>query len=685
MADVSTADDLKTALENGGEITIGGNIEVAESLTVKEDTTIDMAGHTLTFSGLGKDGSAFQVNEGKNLTIKNAGVLTTSDGNGRAIAAVQGSSTVTLTGNGWTTSNTDASNALQITNFHSSGNGGAVLIDNGTLNAQYTMFGKWGTYGILSADNGGAIYASNTKLSVYSCRFYMNSATYAYNSKDQHWFGGGALFLEGNSSATIRSNYFWHCRSDFHGAAIHLDHVTGDVLLSYNSIAYGRRVIMQGKYKTQGGGVYVRQCKNVTFDNNIIQNNSANDCGGGIAVIGGFTVEGDATACSTVTFRNNTIKGNKSGDRGGGIYFKMTPKDKVNLESGIITGNTAAYFGGGISYTTHNATKLILKNVLISGNEAARGAGIWCCPTSITDMYSTVGGAIFGNKSSGEATSSTYATLYASGDDIRYEYFEDSPDEFAMSTFKKDENTVYYMSVINRAFNGAPITWYRDEADDRYEEGDEPVDLSGYQNSTFSFGLHGEMDEDLAALISKEATLIITNNKVTNGRGGGIASNTAVQIGEANKDITVTVVKQWAQDEHPEEIKVDLYRVDADGTRVKLDRDVVLDKENQWCATFESLPAYTIDKAGKQSDYTYDVVEQSVNGWDCSSARKETDDGRGITITLTNSKHIEVSPDEPEINVPSTGDSTPIMLWSLLALLSAAGIAVIVKHRAAQR
>lgn len=689
MADVSTADDLKTALEAGGEITIGGDINVTGSLTVSKNTTIDMAGHTLTFSGLGEAGSAFQVNKGINLTIKNAGVLTTSDGNGRAIAANQGGSTVTLTGNGWTTSNTDASNALLITNFHSNGNGGAVLIENGTLNAQYTMFGKWSTtYGVLSADNGGAVYAENTTVSINNCRFFLNDSTHSYSKPEYN--GGGAIYLSGhNSSGTISNSYFWYCRSNNCGMGVHLAAVGGDVTLTNNwfymceTIGWNNPAI-KGSVK-DGGGAYVRICKNVTFDSNTFQQNHVSGNGGGVAVMGGFTIEGDATACSTVTFRNNTIKKNESRNRGGGIYFKMTPKDKVNLESGIITGNTAAYFGGGISYTTHNATKLILKNVLISGNEAARGAGIWCCPTSITDMYSTVGGAIFGNKSSGEATSSTYATLHASGDDIRYEYFEDSPDEFAMSTFKKDENTVYYMSVINRAFNGAPITWYRDEADDRYEEGDEPVDLSGYQKITLSFGLHGEMDEDLAALISKEATLIITNNKVTNGRGGGIASNTAVQIGEANKDITVTVIKQWAQDEHPEEIKVDLYRVDADGTRVKLDRDVVLNKENQWCATFESLPAYTIDKAGKQSDYTYDVVEQSVNGWDCSSAREETDDGCEITITLTNSKHIEVSPDEPEINVPSTGDSTPIMLWSLLALLSAAGIAVIVKRRAAQR
>lgn len=674
LADVSNAGDLKTALEAGGEITIGGNINVTGSLTVSKNTTIDMAGHTLTFSELGKDGSAFQVNKGVNLTIKNAGVLTTSDGNGRAIAADQGGSTVTLTGKSW-------SKSLQFVNFHSDGNGGAVLINGGSLDVKNVLFGKWAKTEMLTAQNGGAIYAVDSKILINLCQFYGCTAMQPFSSSEKNPdYGGGGLFVSGaKSNGTVKSSYFYDCRSANSGVSIHLDAVGGAFTVSNCRMMQGATSLpdsagSRSSFGSDGGGIYVRICKNVTLSGNTISNNRVWGNGGGIMVIGDEN--------TNVTLRNNTVSNNWAKYRGGGIKLELMSTSKVSLESGIISNNEAGVFGGGIAYTTHNMPTLVLKNVFISDNEAVRGAGIWCCPTSETEMYSTVGGLIVGNTAAGSVATGSKDDPYldASGDDIRYEG-TDCEDAFIEEAGQpKSETTI--ISVTRRAFNGIPIAWYSDETAQRYQNGDLAVDMADYQNRNTSFGLHGEVSSDLLTLAKEEALLVITGNK--SGRGGGIASNSPIQIGE-EMDITVTVIKQWAQDEHPEEIKVDLYRVDADGTRVKLDRDVVLNKENQWCATFKNLPAYTIDKAGKQSDYTYDVVEQSVNGWDCSSAREETDDGREITITLTNSKHIEVSPDEPEINVPSTGDSTPIMLWSLLALLSAAGIAVIVKHRAAQR
>lgn len=670
---VGTAEALTKALGEGKDITLGADIALTESLEINNDTVIDMSGHTLTFSGLGEDGSAIQVKGKANLTIKNAGKLTTSDGKGRAILANGGG--LSLQGNGWIPKkSTDGSNALIITNFHSSGNGGAVLIENGTLNARYVLFGEWSTYGILSADNGGAIYASNTAFSIDNCRFFLNDSTHAYEA-ESHFYGGGSLYISGkNSSGEIKNSYIWYGRSNNCGMGIHLDAVGGNVTLTNNWFyACQNNKISLGM---NGGGAYVRICKNVTFDKNIFQQNSVRGNGGGITVIGGGTPN------STVTFRNNTITKNVSKNRGGGIYLSMSQKDVVNLESGVITDNTADSFGGGIAYTTHNMPTLKLKNVFISENSAVRGAGIWCCPTSETEMYSTVGGTIVGNTATGDVSGGVgKPRLNASGDDIRYEG-KDYEDAFAAQSNPPSDTTM--ISVIDRAFNGIPIAWYSDETADRYQKGDSQVSMDDYQNRDTSFGLHGEISDDLIALAKKEALLVITGNSA--GRGGGIASNSPIQIGEKNADMEVTVKKEWSVEEHPEQVKVDLYRIDEDGTRFKLDRDVVLSAENDWTYTFESLPAYTIGKDGVRADYTYTVEEQQVSGWDCTSQKKEANDGRTIIITLTNEPHIE-TPETPENlpTLPKTGDNSHMGLWMALMVLSMAGVVLLMERRRAQR
>ena len=92
----------------------------------------------------------------------------------------------------------------------------------------------------------------------------------------------------------------------------------------------------------------------------------------------------------------NTIAKNEAGQRGGGMKLNMDKNSQVNLISGLISENRSSGFGGGIDYTNHENPTLHLTNVLITGNRASRGAGIWACPTSETEVYSTLGGAFYG-------------------------------------------------------------------------------------------------------------------------------------------------------------------------------------------------------------------------------------------------------------------------------------------------
>ena len=157
------------------------------------------------------------------------------------------------------------------------------------------------------------------------------------------------------------------------------------------------------------------------------------------------------------------------------------------------------------------------------------------------------------------------------------------------------------------------MQWYQDEQNDRYESGDTEANTGLYTNTDQSFGLHGELSEEHQKLAESEARLIIKNNTAES-RGGGIASNSPIQVGMKDADMTVTVTKKWNDEDHqhPESVLIDLYRVDASGERVRLDSNVSLNAENNWSKTFTDLPSLYIDEDGEQQPYDDEIEEQSV-------------------------------------------------------------------------
>ena len=78
---VNSADTLKTAVEAGGEITLDGNIEISETISVSKSVTINLNGQTIT----GKSGEAgrrvFNIVAGGNLTLTGNGTITTASNN----------------------------------------------------------------------------------------------------------------------------------------------------------------------------------------------------------------------------------------------------------------------------------------------------------------------------------------------------------------------------------------------------------------------------------------------------------------------------------------------------------------------------------------------------------------------------------------------------------------------------
>ena len=620
-----TLEDAFAAAGDGDTVKVLKNCGLSNTISVGKDLTLDLNGKIVKVkivpeAKAAQTISAFTVSESVTFTILN-GLLGGSgkDADNRAIEA-----------NGGTVILKDTI----LAGFQAlSGNGGAVWMNGGTLEAEKCNFGYFtredNYYKEYSgqgdfAQSGGAVYTSQATVKMEKCNLFYNSAIDMTGTIGQYWFGGGALFAD-RGTVTLNENYFFYNTSKDYGGAIHLDAVqtaelTGNRIR--NSHAYNHRITEMAARGGDGGAIYSRISKTVTLKNNTITESTSMGNGAGLWVLG----EADCV----LTLEGNTIAKNEAGQRGGGVKLNMDKNSQVNLISGLISENSSSGFGGGIDYTNHENPTLHLTNVLITGNRASRGAGIWACPTSETEVYSTLGGAFYGNKATGKTGGISYS-YEASGDEIRYEGI-DTPDKFSIQSNPPSATT--HISVSGRSLGGGVLRWYSDEAENRYQAGNPEADLAIYTNTNKSFGLHGELSEEHQKLASSEAQLVISDN--VSKRGGGIATNSPIVIGMEYADVAVEVTKKWTEETHPDHVYVDLYRVgDTSGEKVKLDSRVELNAENNWSASFEDLPSKCVSN-GEVEDCHYIVEEETLEGWKGSSSTEYDKENKTYHITLTN-------------------------------------------------
>lgn len=129
---------------------------------------------------------------------------------------------------------------------------------------------------------------------------------------------------------------------------------------------------------------------------------------------------------------------------------------------------------------------------------------------------------------------------------------------------------------------------------------------------------------------------------------------------------SVTVIKNWKDnndqfEKRPDEITVVLL---ADG--VKTGKTLTLNEENNWMGSFTALDVY---KSGQKITYT--VEEISVSGYQTAiSGDAET----GFTITNTYTP-------ESSTDAPYTGDKSNMMLWLALLLMSGAAVLITIIYR----
>ena len=140
-APVITSADLKAKLEAGGNVELGGNIDDAGMYTISKDTTIDLAGHTITGHTITPDKDPlFNVTDGATLTIND------SAANGKLISTNYAG--IKIYGNQTPGEDRTAVNSK-------------VILNAGTIEAKWhpvAVFGKGAQFDI----NGGVVKATES-------------------------------------------------------------------------------------------------------------------------------------------------------------------------------------------------------------------------------------------------------------------------------------------------------------------------------------------------------------------------------------------------------------------------------------------------------------------------------------------------------------------------------------------
>ena len=205
------------------------------------------------------------------------------------------------------------------------------------------------------------------------------------------------LFSATTPASAVNIAGFGPTGSKFQGFTVR--NATNTGIFGVGSVAITNNVVSNNSSFGWGGGIYVYTANcyygdtTATIADNSVQDNEAEDGGGGIAVTSGYqeivqspdcTLDGDAT----VTVEGNTVASNTTPGSGGGINVTAFANDartsSIVITQNMVTGNTAGTdttiaYGGGIYGLVYGyGTEIIeVTSNTIAGNTAVdRGGGI---------------------------------------------------------------------------------------------------------------------------------------------------------------------------------------------------------------------------------------------------------------------------------------------------------------------
>lgn len=551
------------AFSEGGNFKLTDNAWTADgdnraNLSITQNTTIDLNGHTLTIS---KANQYFDVHEGAKLTIMDSSdsiqdtestvtgnlygnkaelendtltyYITESTPTGTGTTETLVKHTVPLTGAGkilcqeaseqvilvkgalelqsGVLQNTGGKHiftvdrgTLDINGGYIVGGGsdgtpgGGIYVDNGTVNIQG---------GVIAANrgsSGGGIFFQNGTLNISGGAVTGNWVNSGHDNGGGIYVNSGTLNLSGEGYVT--NNYKAcdcnDCRNDVNNT-----HGGGGIALANGSVMNMTGGYVTGNYSgLAGGGIYAGFFGNnvgFTMSGGTIAGNCAElGEGGGLRIAGG--TNGVIRATNKVYITNNIT--NSNNDWGGGGIF-VQEKGNLSIVNSLITNNSAGGFGGGVG----------------------------ACPTGETLIVNKDGAAIYGNEASG-------TNMSGGGNNKTY----DSTLAQTSEVFTRNGYADYFcvrardgangpISLVTGLMAGGGAANWAGSCDEQ------PVSIgpSGYAAAKYLFGLNAHPDGAAKSQAVNAAKVIITGNH-SNIHGGGIMTNGGLILGRKEEIVTAT-------------------------------------------------------------------------------------------------------------------------------------------------
>lgn len=553
------------AFINGGEFQLTGDAWTADNgssanLSITQNTTIDLNGHTLTIS---KANQYFDVHEGAKLTIVDSQApqeTVTTGGDklyGNTASLSEDNSTLTyyitestptgtgtketlkrhevpLTGAGKLLCGEDSEQAILVKGtlelqsgvLQNTGGKHIVTVDRGTLdiNGGYIVGGGsngtpgGGIYvdngtlnisgGVIAANrgsSGGGIFFQNGTLNISGGAVTGNEVINGHSDN-----GGGIYVNSGtlNLSGGYVTNNYKECGCNDCRNDVNNTHGGGGIALANSSVMNMTGGYVTGNYSgLAGGGIYAGffgHNVGFTMSGGTIAGNCAElGEGGGLRIAGG--TNGVIQATNKVYITNNIT--NSNNDWGGGGIF-VQEKGNLSIMNALITGNTAGGFGGGVG----------------------------ACPTGETLIVNQDGAAIYENRASGTNMSGggnnkTYDSTLAQTSEVftRNGY----ADYFCVRARDGANGPISLVTGLMAGGGAANWTGSCDE---------QPVTIgkTGYAAAKYLFGLNARPDDTAKSQAVDAAKVIITGNH-SNIHGGGIMTNGGLILGDpGGKVVTAT-------------------------------------------------------------------------------------------------------------------------------------------------
>ena len=544
---------------NGGEFQLTDDAWTADGanspiLSITQNTTIDLNGHTLKIS---KSGQCFEVQDGATLTIIDSAApqetvtdsggtvygnkatlendtltyyITTSTPSGTGTTETLEQHTVTLTGAIRCDESSDQ--AIKVNGGTLDIQGGAlrnssgkriVLVESGTL----TMEGGYIVGGGSQGNPGGGIYVTNGTLNISGGvvaanrgnsggGIFVNSGTLNISGGavtgneviNGHSDNGGGIYVNNgtlNLSGGYVTNNYKECGCNDCRNDVNNTHGGGGIALANSSVMNMTGGYVTGNYSgLAGGGIYAGfHSHNVKFTmsgGTIASNCAELGEGGGLRIAGG--TDGVIQATNKVYITNNIT--NTNNDWGGGGIF-VQDKGNLNITNALITDNTAGGYGGGVA----------------------------ACPTGETLITHTDGAAIYenidyGKKMSGGGNDKTADKEVAQKND----------------TFTSNGHKDYFcvrsggnnpISLVTGRMLGDGAANWTGSSDGKHIT----ISKTGYATANYLFGLAADPNSEAIAAAKNAARVIITGNQ-SSIHGGGIMTNGGLILGKREAIVTAT-------------------------------------------------------------------------------------------------------------------------------------------------